>query len=103
MADIQTRLDEINQILKKQGADIISKDSCTPTLLVSGIFAPFAIWLGLYFSAPDFVTVKEGSVNVVCGKQVLKWTFILSLVVWGALYAYSYFSGYGSDSNLCLI
>jgi hypothetical protein len=103
MVDAVSRLDEINQILKAQGADILSKDSCTPTLLVSGIFAPFAIWLGLYFAAPSIVLVPEGSKDVVCGKQVLKWTAILTLVVWVALYAYSYFSGYGADSNLCLV
>ena len=95
--ELQERIDSSSKRVSKEER----KEKCMPIVLGIGIVAPILIWLALYFLKPGFVRKKEegaGGKEVRDGKLVFWWSVLLTLLVWGALYLYTYFDGYGGSS-----
>lgn len=69
---------------------------CTSSLLVAGACVPLVMFLFFFFMQPSVVMKKEGTKFVRDNSQVFKWTIYVTLVVWIAMYAYTYCSNYNS-------
>lgn len=58
--------------------------------LVAGLI-PLIVGAGLYLAKPAFVMKKVKGKKVVCVQSVLKWTAMVTIVLWAGLYGLYYF------------
>lgn len=77
------------------------KEKCIPTMLIAGIVAPILVWVLLYFLQPSFVQKKEGTKYVRDNTKVFYWTVLVTVVIWVAMYLFTYCQGYDSAAMLC--
>jgi hypothetical protein len=98
--DFNNLVRELDAELKKCDARINAKQSCIPMLLVGAIVAPFIIW-GILFIQPWFLRKKEGDKKVRDGKKIFYYTIALTVVVWLAMFLFSYCKGYNPCSMFC--
>ena len=69
-------------------------------MAIAAAVAPVLIFLVLFFLSPSFVQRKEGNKYVRDLGKVFMWVVILTLVVWGGMYLFSYCAGY-EGSAVC--
>ena len=103
MSNLQTRVDELKSELSEVENNNRGSTEwmrCMSMSLVAGIAAPFIIALVLYFLNPKFVQ-KKGKKAVRDSKKVIQWTVVFTVVIWIALYLYTYCTSAGG-SALCL-
>ena len=84
------------ELRKAEG--ILGSEKCIPTMAIAAAVAPVLIFLVLFFLSPSFVQRKEGSKYVRCLKKVFMWTVILTLVIWGGMYLFTYCQGWEATS-----
>ena len=78
-----------------------NKEKCVPTMLIAGIVTPFLVWILLYFLQPSFVQKKEGAKYVRSGTKVFYWAIIISVVIWIAMYLFTWCKGYDKAAMIC--
>ena len=94
-------LKKLQEGIKNVGGKITSKEKCLPTMLIAGIAAPILIWLVLYFVQPRFVSEKEGNKHVLSKTKVFYWTVIFTILVWIAMYLWTWCRGLDKVAMLC--
>lgn len=77
------------------------KEKCIPTMLIAGIVAPILVWVLLFFLQPSFVQKKEGVKYVRDNTKVFYWTVLVTVVIWIAMYLFTYCQGYEGAAMLC--
>ena len=101
-SDFKSRVDELSRRIDSAKAGVASKEKCVPTLMIIGVIVPILLWLVLYFTQPSFVQQKEGDKYTRSTRKVFYWTIGATLVVWVALYMFTYFkSQSGGGSMFC--
>lgn len=105
MTSSATKADLLSQQIEKinkASESALKKEKCFPTTTVAAIAAPFIAGLGLYFLQPSFVQKQEGGKYVRDSKKILLWTLGLSMIVWIALFLFTYCKGGAKQSTICM-
>jgi hypothetical protein len=95
--ELQRQIDAVSG-----GPTTSTPGTCFPTLTVIAVAIPIAVFLGLYFINPKLVQVKDGIKQVRSNTKVFLWTVVFTLILWAALYTYSYIRGH-NGSSICNI
>jgi hypothetical protein len=95
------KVSELQNQIDLETKKISSSERCFPTMLIAGIVTPFLLLLILFFLQPSFVQRKEGEKYVRDGRRIFYWTLGVTLVVWLAMYLYTFCDGFSSMSMLC--
>ena len=73
--------------------------SCGNAVLITGAAVPIVVGVVFCLIKPKFIMKKEGETTSINMKKLLQWTLIITLILWVALYIYSYYK----TSIMCLI
>lgn len=92
---------ELQEQISSVSEKATGKEKCVPTMLIAGIVAPILVWILLYFLQPSFVQKKEGTKYVRDSTKVFYWTVLITVIIWVAMYLFSYCQGYQSAAMLC--
>lgn len=87
LTDLAKEVDLLDQ-------DITRKEKCIPIIVIGAIVVPVLAWLLLYFLQPSFVQSKEGLKYVRNNSKVFWWTVIITAIIWGGMYLFTYCKGY---------
>lgn len=97
-----SKLEELQSQIQSLETNLSKKEKCFPTTTVVAIAAPFVAGLGLYLLQPSFVQKQEGGKYVRDSKKTLLWTLGLSMVIWIALFLFTYCKGGANPSRVCM-
>lgn len=101
-ADFSKKVNELGAHIAKANGKISAKESCMPTLLIAAVAVPIVVWLLLYLVKPSFTQMKDKEGKFVrCPKRIAMWTAIITLILWGAMYMFTYCKGYDAASAFC--
>lgn len=100
-SSFESQVQALQERINKQESKIASKEKCLPTMLIAGIVVPFLLWALLYFLQPSFVQKKDGTKYIRDGTKVFYYTVGITLVIWVAMYLFTYCQGYDKASMLC--
>jgi hypothetical protein len=94
------KIADLQREITKLEAKVNASDANPQTkilMIVAGVM-PVIIFLALYYGSPGFVTSKHEKTKKTTTSlwKVGMWTSIFTLVVWLALYGYTYTSMYSS-------
>lgn len=95
------KVSDLQSHVSAASAKVADKEKCFPTMLIAGIVAPILVTVLLYFLQPSFVQKKEGTKYVRNGPKVFYWTVLITVVIWIAMYLFTYCSGYSGAAMLC--
>jgi magnesium-transporting ATPase (P-type) len=101
MSRLEENIDELQRSLDQEKRNICSKENCFPMMLIFGVLAPIIIWIILYFFQPRFVQETEGTRRVRSNTKVFYWTVIFTLLIWVAMYLWTWCRGFNKVSLLC--
>jgi hypothetical protein len=101
-AEFSKKVNELGAHIAKANGKISAKESCVPSLLIAAIATPIVVWALFFFINPSFVQRKDADGKYVrCGKKIAMWTAIVTLILWVAMYMFTYCQGYDSASAFC--
>lgn len=98
----EEKLDALTLEVDKATAAEGGKSKCFSIPLIAGIATPFILAGVLWTAKPGFVTKKINDKPVVDFKKLLQWTIVMSIIIWLALYLYTYCQDSGT-SLMCLL
>ncbi len=101
MDDFGKTYEDLKSHVEKARIGIESKEKCFPIMIIIGAVAPVLVWLVLYFLQPSFVQKKEGDVYVRNNTKVFYWTVLITLIIWVAMYLFSFCSGSKAIPMFC--
>jgi heme/copper-type cytochrome/quinol oxidase subunit 2 len=93
------KVDSLKECIARESGKVNTKARCLPTMLIVGAVVPIVVWLALFFSS--FAQKKEGDKSVRDTKKVFIWTVIVTLVLWAAMYGYTWYRGANKMSVTC--
>jgi uncharacterized membrane-anchored protein len=100
--ELSAQIEKLKKNISGVESNVSKKEKCFPTTTVVAIAAPFVAGLGLYMIQPSFVQKQEGGKYVRDSKKMLLWTLGLSMVVWIALFLFTYCRGGAKPHTVCL-
>ncbi len=95
------KVDKLQSQLDASNAKVANKEKCVPIMLIIGVIVPLLIFLLLYFLQPSFVQKKEGTKYIRNNTKLFYWTLLITVVLWIAMYLFSYCKGYKKSAMLC--
>ena len=95
------KVSELQHSIDLETRKVASTERCFPTMLIASIATPFLLLLLLFFLQPSFVQRKEGEKYVRDGRRIFYWTVGITVVVWLAMYLYTFCDGFSAMSMLC--
>lgn len=101
MSNFQQKTKDLEDMVKSINVKATKK--CFPTLVALGIAVPIITFLALYFIQPSFVQKKDDTDGTVerDTTKVAYWTAFLSVIMWIALYLFTYCAGYSGKAMMC--
>nr|QBK86338.1 MAG: membrane protein [Marseillevirus LCMAC102] len=96
-----SKIDKLQAHVEVSNAKAANKEKCVPIMLIVGIIVPLLIFLLLYFLQPSFVQKKEGTKYIRNNTKLFYWTLLITVVLWIAMYLFSYCKGYEKSAMLC--
>ena len=101
MEKFEKTLNELTKSIEGVKKSASSKEKCFPTMIVLGVLAPILVWILLYFLQPSFVQKREGDEYTRNSTKVFYWTVLITLIIWVALYLFSFCSGNKNMQMFC--
>jgi hypothetical protein len=84
----------LEQSISQASQSVNAKERCLPMMLIVGAIFPLILATILFFWQPSIVQTKEGGKMVRSNKKLFYWTLGTTIVVWAAMYGYSYYTGH---------
>lgn len=94
----EEKIDRLSNLVEAKTSEVETKASCFSIPLAIGVATPFALAVVLWLIKPRFVTKKVQDKPVIDSKKLLQWTIIMTLIIWIALYLYTYCQESGTSA-----
>ena len=95
------KIEDLQKQISSASGKASKKEKCIPTMIIAAIAVPILAWVLLYFLQPSFVQKKEGNKYVRSAAKVFYWTVGVTVVIWIAMYLFTYCQSYSGLSMLC--
>ena len=95
------KVSELQGMVDAASKKTASKEKCFPMMMAAGVAAPIIVWGTMFFLQPSFVQKKEGGKSVRDNKKVFYWTALITVILWVAMYLFTYCRGYSNASMIC--
>lgn len=96
------KIAELEKHVRRAGQRVSKKEKCIPTMLIAGIVAPILLFLMFFFIQPSFVQKKEGQKYVRSNAKTFYWTIGVTVIIWIAMYFFTYARGYNKSAMFCM-
>ena len=99
MSELEKRLQDLERAIydsEKELKQTVSASmpkgdgNCYPYVYIIAVIIPIITIISLYFAKPRWIKRKEKGNYVICGRKILMWTSIISVIAWVGLYLINY-------------